>query len=58
MANKLSNVSILTVGEAKGHNLLIDETSLQQALQVANSMKFARLKIGIKAKQLALYWWR
>ena len=46
MANKLSNVSILTVGEAKGHNLLIDETSLQQALQVANSMKRIKVTMG------------
>jgi hypothetical protein len=46
MANKLSNVSILTVGEAKGHNLLIDQTSLVQALAVAMSMKRIKVTMG------------
>jgi hypothetical protein len=46
MANKLSNVSILTVGEAKGHNLLIDQTSLEQALKVAQSMKRIKVTMG------------
>lgn len=46
MANKLSNVSILTVGEARGHNLLIDQTSLQQALSVAQSMKRIKVTMG------------
>jgi hypothetical protein len=46
MANKLSNVSILTVGEAKGHNLLIDQTSLEQALAVALSMKRIKVTMG------------
>lgn len=46
MANKLSNVSILTVGEAKGHNLLIDQTSLEQALSVAQSMKRIKVTMG------------
>jgi len=43
MATKLTEVSILTVGDAKGHNLKIDETSLQQALQVAQTM--GRIKV-------------
>ena len=43
MATKLRNVSILTAGEAKGHNLLIDETTLVQALQVAQTM--GRIKV-------------
>jgi hypothetical protein len=46
MANKLSDVSILTVGEAKGHNLLIDQTSLKQALAVALSMKRIKVTMG------------
>ena len=46
MANKLSDVSILTVGEAKGHNLLIDQTSLEQALAVAQSMKRIKVTMG------------
>jgi len=46
MANKLSNVSILTVGEAKGHNLLIDQTSLEQALAVALTMKRIKVTMG------------
>jgi hypothetical protein len=46
MANKLSDVSILTVGEAKGHNLLIDQTSLEQALAVALSMKRIKVTMG------------
>jgi len=46
MANKLSNVSILTIGEAKGHNLLIDQKSLEQALEVANSMKRIKVTMG------------
>jgi hypothetical protein len=46
MANKLSNVSILTVGEAKGHNLLIDQISLEQALAVALSMKRIKVTMG------------
>ena len=46
MANKLSNVSILTVGEAKGHNLLIDQKSLEQALEVAQSMKRIKVTMG------------
>ena len=46
MANKLSNVSILTIGEAKGHNLLIDQKSIEQALEVANSMKRIKVTMG------------
>jgi len=46
MANKLNSVSILTVGEAKGHNLLIDQTSLEQALAVALSMKRIKVTMG------------
>jgi hypothetical protein len=46
MANKLSNVSILTVGEAKGHDLLIDQTSLEQALAVALTMKRIKVTMG------------
>lgn len=46
MANKLSDVSILTVGEAKGHNLLIDQTSLEQALAVALTMKRIKVTMG------------
>ena len=46
MANKLSNVSILTGGEAKGHNLLIDQTSLEQALAVALTMKRIKVTMG------------
>lgn len=46
MANKLKNVSILTIGEARGHNLLIDEKSLEQALTVAQSMKRIKVTMG------------
>jgi hypothetical protein len=46
MANKLPSVSILTVGEAKGHNLLIDQTSLEQALAVAQTMKRIKVTMG------------
>jgi len=46
MANKLKNVSILTIGEARGHNLLIDEKSLEQALVVAQSMKRIKVTMG------------
>ena len=46
MANKLNGVSILTVGEAKGHNLTIDQTSLEQALKVAQSMKRIKVTMG------------
>lgn len=46
MANKLKNVSILTIGEARGHNLLIDKKSLEQALAVAQSMKRIKVTMG------------
>jgi hypothetical protein len=46
MANKLNSVSILTVGEARGHNLKIDQTSLEQALKVAQSMKRIKVTMG------------
>ena len=46
MANKLKNVSILTIGEARGHNLLIDEKSLEQALAVAQCMKRIKVTMG------------
>ena len=46
MANKLNGVSILTVGEARGHNLTIDQTSLKQALKVAQSMKRIKVTMG------------
>ena len=46
MANKLNSVSILTVGEARGHNLTIDQTSLEQALKVAQSMKRIKVTMG------------
>ena len=46
MANKLNGVSILTVGEARGHNLTIDQTSLEQALKVAQSMKRIKVTMG------------
>ena len=46
MANKLNSVSILTVGEARGHNLKIDQTSLEQALRVAQSMKRIKVTMG------------
>jgi len=46
MANKLPSVSILTVGEAKGHDLLIDQTSLEQALAVAKTMKRIKVTMG------------
>ena len=46
MANKLPSVSILTVGEAKGHDLLIDQTSLEQALAVAQAMKRIKVTMG------------
>lgn len=52
MATKLNNVSILTAGEAKGHNLLIDETSLQQALAVAQSMGRIKVTNGHGAQQV------
>jgi len=52
MATKLKNVSILTAGEAKGHNLLIDETSLQQALTVAQSMGRIKVTNGHGAQQV------
>jgi hypothetical protein len=46
MANKLNSVSILTIGEARGHNLKIDQTSLEQALKVAQSMKRIKVTMG------------
>jgi hypothetical protein len=46
MANKLNSVSILTVGEARGHNLKIDQTSLEQALKVAQSMNRIKVTMG------------
>jgi len=46
MANKLPSVSILTVGEAKGHDLIIDQTSLEQALAVAQTMKRIKVTMG------------
>jgi len=52
MATQLKNVSILTIGEAKGHNLLIDETSLQQALAVAQSMGRIKVTNGHGAQQV------
>ncbi|NBS79683.1 hypothetical protein EBS57_07725 [bacterium] len=52
MATKLKNVSILTAGEAKGHNLLIDETSLQQALAVAQAMGRIKVTNGHGAQQV------
>jgi len=52
MATKLKNVSILTAGEAKGHNLLIDETSLRQALAVAQSMGRIKVTNGHGAQQV------
>lgn len=52
MATKLNNVSILTAGEAKGHNLLIDETSLQQALAVAQTMGRIKVTNGHGAQQV------
>lgn len=52
MATKLNNVSILTAGEAKGHNLLIDDTSLQQALAVAQSMGRIKVTNGHGAQQV------
>jgi len=52
MATKLKNVSILTAGEARGHNLLIDETSLQQALAVAQSMGRIKVTNGHGAQQV------
>jgi hypothetical protein len=52
MATKLRNVSILTAGEAKGHNLLIDETTLVQALQVAQTMGRIKVTNGHGAQQV------
>lgn len=52
MATKLPQVSILTVGEAKGHNLLIDQTSLLQALAVAQSMGRIKVTNGHGAQQV------
>ena len=52
MATKLNNVSILTAGEAKGHNLLIDDISLQQALAVAQSMGRIKVTNGHGAQQV------
>lgn len=52
MATKLRNVSILTAGEAKGHNLLIDETTLVQALQVAQTMGRIKVTNGHNAQQV------
>lgn len=52
MATKLNNVSILTAGEAKGHNLLIDETTLAEALAVAQSMGRIKVTNGHGAQQV------
>ena len=52
MATKLRNVSILTAGQAKGHNLIIDETSLVQALAVAQSMGRIKVTNGHGAQQV------
>ena len=52
MPNKIKSVSILTAGEAKGHDLLIDQTSLQQALAVANTMGRIKVTNGHGVKQV------
>lgn len=52
MPNKIKSVSILTAGEAKGHDLLIDQTSLQQALDVANTMGRIKVTNGHGVKQV------
>ena len=52
MPNKIKSVSILTAGEAKGHDLLIDQTSLQQALSVANTMGRIKVTNGHGVKQV------
>jgi hypothetical protein len=52
MATQLKNVSILTIGEAKGHNLYVDETSLQEALTVAQSMGRIKVTNGHGATQV------
>jgi hypothetical protein len=52
MATQLKNVSILTIGEAKGHNLYVDETSLQEALAVAQSMGRIKVTNGHGATQV------
>lgn len=52
MATKLPQVSILTIGEAKGHNLLIDQTSLHQAMAVAQSMGRIKVTNGHGAQQV------
>jgi hypothetical protein len=52
MATQLKNVSILTIGEAKGHNLYVDQTSLQEALAVAQSMGRIKVTNGHGATQV------
>jgi len=52
MPNKIKSVSILTAGEAKGHDLLIDQTSLLQALAVAQSMGRIKVTNGHGVKQV------
>ncbi len=52
MSTKLPNVSILTAGEAKGHDLLIDQTSLEQALAVAKTMGRIKVTNGHGARQV------
>lgn len=52
MPNKIKSVSILTAGEAKGHDLLIDQTSLQQALAVASTMGRIKVTNGHGVKQV------
>lgn len=44
-ASVIYGVSVMTIGDAKGHNMLIDETTLKQALSVAQEHKD-----GIKVK--------
>jgi hypothetical protein len=52
MTKTLPNVSILTIGEARGHNLFIDEQSLQQALAVAQAMGKIKVTNGHGATQV------
>jgi hypothetical protein len=52
MGKTLKNVSILTAGEARGHNLIIDEQSLREALAVAQTMGRIKVTNGHGATQV------
>lgn len=52
MPTTLKNVSIMTVGSARGHDLMIDQKTLEQAMAVAKSMGRIKVTNGHGAAQV------